>query len=89
MWHKEKGVQGFHLVQSFAPGEASPELAHQIGQEFAQKLLNGKFPGHHQHPLEYQMPAQPPGLELGIPYKWKEVPEQSKIIHYPNTPDFR
>ena len=41
MWHKEKGVQGFHLVQSFAPGEASPELAHQIGQEFAQKLLNG------------------------------------------------
>ena len=44
MWHKEKGgVQGFHLVQSFAPGEASPELAHQIGQEFAQKLLNGKF----------------------------------------------
>ena len=43
MWHKEKGVQGFHLVQSFAPGEASPELAHQIGQEFAQKLLDGKF----------------------------------------------
>ena len=44
MWHKEKGgVQGFHLVQSFAPGEASPELAHQIGQEFVQKLLNGKF----------------------------------------------
>ena len=43
MWHKEKGVQGFHMVQSFAPGEASPELAHQIGQEFAQKLLNGKF----------------------------------------------
>ena len=43
MWHKEKGVQGFHLVQSFAPGEVSPELAHQIGQEFAQKLLNGKF----------------------------------------------
>ena len=32
MWHKEKGVQGFHLVQSFAAGEVTPELAHQIGQ---------------------------------------------------------
>ena len=43
MWHKEKGVQGFHLVQSFAPGEISPELAHQIGMEFADRLLGGKF----------------------------------------------
>ena len=43
MWHKEGGVQGFHLVQSFAPGELSPELAHQIGLEFAGKLLKGAF----------------------------------------------
>ena len=43
MWHKEGGVQGFHLVQSFAPGELSPELAHQIGLEFAGKLLKGSF----------------------------------------------
>ena len=43
IWHKEKGVQGFHLVQSFAPGEISPELAHQIGMEFADRLLGGKF----------------------------------------------
>lgn len=43
MWHKEKGVQGFHLVQSFAVGEISPELAHQIGMEFADRLLGGKF----------------------------------------------
>lgn len=43
MWHKEKGVQGFHLVQSFAPGEISPELAHQIGLEFAERLLGGEF----------------------------------------------
>jgi hypothetical protein len=33
--HKEEGVQGFHLVQSFAAGEVTPELAHQIGLEFA------------------------------------------------------
>lgn len=43
MWHKEKGVQGFHLVQSFAAGEVTPELAHQIGLEFANQLLGGKF----------------------------------------------
>ena len=43
MWHKEKGVQGFHLVQSFAAGEVTPELAHQIGLEFADQLLGGKF----------------------------------------------
>lgn len=36
-------MQGFHLVQSFAPGEISPELAHQIGMEFADRLLGGKF----------------------------------------------
>lgn len=29
MWHKTGGVQGFHLVQSFAAGEVTPELAHQ------------------------------------------------------------
>lgn len=43
MWHKEKGVQGFHLVQSFAAGEVTPELAHQIGQELADRLLGGKY----------------------------------------------
>ena len=43
MWHKEGGVQGFHLVQSFAPGEGTPEQAHQIGMEFADRLLGGNF----------------------------------------------
>ena len=43
IWHKEGGVQGFHLVQSFAAGEVTPELAHQIGQEFAEQLLGGRF----------------------------------------------
>ena len=30
-FHKKEGVQGYHLVQSFAEGEVSPELAHLIG----------------------------------------------------------
>lgn len=43
MWHKEGGVQGFHLVQSFAAGEVTPQLAHQIGCELADRLLGGKY----------------------------------------------
>ena len=42
-WHKETGVQGYHLVQSFAEGEVTPELAHQIGVEFAEQLLHGTY----------------------------------------------
>ena len=42
-WRKLGGVEGYHLVQSFAPGEATPELAHQIGLELAQRLLGGDF----------------------------------------------
>lgn len=32
-----------HLIQSFLPGEVSPEKAHQIGIELADKMLEGKF----------------------------------------------
>ena len=42
-FHKTDKVQGFHLVQSFAEGEVSPELAHLIGVELAEKLLKGEF----------------------------------------------
>ena len=42
-WRKLGGVEGYHLVQSFAPGEIAPELAHQIGLELAQRLLGGEF----------------------------------------------
>lgn len=42
-WRKLGGVEGYHLVQSFAPGEIAPELAHQIGLELAKKLLDGQF----------------------------------------------
>ena len=42
-FHKTDKVQGFHLVQSFAEGEVSPELAHLIGVELAERLLKGQF----------------------------------------------
>ena len=42
-WHKLGGVQGYHLVQSFAAGEITPELAHQIAQELADRVLGGRY----------------------------------------------
>ena len=42
-WHKLGGVQGYHLVQSFAAGEVTPELAHQIAKELADHVLGGRY----------------------------------------------
>ena len=38
---RTEGVQAYHLIQSFKPGEITPELAHEIGNQFAQKYLDG------------------------------------------------
>jgi outer membrane murein-binding lipoprotein Lpp len=43
---KSSGVgdkQAFHLIQSFAPGEVDFDMAHQIGIELADKLLENKY----------------------------------------------
>lgn len=32
-----------HLIQSFLPGETSPELAHQIGMQLCKKILKGEY----------------------------------------------
>ena len=42
-WGKSGGVLGYHLIHSFAPGEVTPEQAHEIGMEFAQKLLGSRY----------------------------------------------
>ena len=42
-WHKLGGVQGYHLVQSFAADEVTPELAHQIAKELAARVLGGRY----------------------------------------------
>ena len=38
---KEGGVQYYHLIQSFQPGEVTPELALEIAREFAEEHLPG------------------------------------------------
>ena len=40
-WDAEQGTQAFHIIQSFAPGEITPEMALQLAQEFAQEHLKG------------------------------------------------
>ena len=38
---RTEGVQAYHLIQSFRPGEITPELAHEIGSRFAERYLDG------------------------------------------------
>ena len=40
-WGKEGGIGMFHGIQSFDPGEVSPEEAHEIGAQFVQEHFTG------------------------------------------------
>ncbi|MCQ4638700.1 relaxase/mobilization nuclease domain-containing protein, partial [Anaerovorax odorimutans] len=35
---KDEGIMAYHGYQSFAPGEATPAMAHKIGVKLAQRL---------------------------------------------------
>ncbi|MEG0528350.1 MAG: relaxase/mobilization nuclease domain-containing protein [Longicatena sp.] len=43
MFHDKKKIVCFHGYQSFVEGEVTPELAHQIGVELAEKLWGNRF----------------------------------------------
>lgn len=43
-WGKEgRKRKGYHIIQSFAPGEVTPDQAHAVGVEFAQRLLGDRY----------------------------------------------
>lgn len=42
-WDKRGGILGYHIVHSFAPGEVTPEKAHEAGVEFARRLLGDRY----------------------------------------------
>ena len=42
-WGKPGGILGYHVIHSYAPGEVTPEQAHEIGVEFAAVLLGGGY----------------------------------------------
>lgn len=42
-FEKMGGVLGYHFIQSFAPGEVTPEQAHEIGMEFARRMFGERY----------------------------------------------
>ena len=43
-WDKEnRPAQGYHIIHSFSPCEVTPEQAHKLSVEFAERLLQGRF----------------------------------------------
>ena len=42
-WDKCGGILGYHIIHSYAPGEVTPEQAHEAGVEFARRLLGDKY----------------------------------------------
>ena len=40
---KTDGIIAFHAIQSFKPGEVTPEFAHKIGVEFAKEMWGDRF----------------------------------------------
>ena len=43
-WGKEgRKRKGYHIIQSFAPGEVTPDQAHAVGVEFARRLLGDRY----------------------------------------------
>lgn len=40
---KDEGIMAFHGYQSFAPGECTPAMAHEIGRKLAEELWGGRF----------------------------------------------
>lgn len=43
-WGKQGRVRkGYHVIQSFRPGEVTPEQAHAIGVELARRALGGRY----------------------------------------------
>ena len=43
-WDKTARIrQGYHIIQSFVPGEVTPEEAHAVGVEFARQHLGDRY----------------------------------------------
>lgn len=42
-WDKLNGVQGYHIIHSYAPGEVTAEQAQRLSVEFARRLIGRSF----------------------------------------------
>src|SRR3954449_11322512 len=41
LWGKTEGIQAHHIIQSFKPGEVTPEIANEIGRDLAKEVAKG------------------------------------------------
>ena len=41
--YKKSGILAFHAYQSFAKGEVTPEVAHEIGVKLAEEMWGDRF----------------------------------------------
>jgi hypothetical protein len=41
LWGKTEGIQAHHIIQSFKPGEVTPEMANEIGRDLAKEVAKG------------------------------------------------
>ncbi|MBQ8766643.1 MAG: relaxase/mobilization nuclease domain-containing protein [Clostridia bacterium] len=41
LYNKKDGNLGYHIIQSFAPGEGTPEMIHDLGVDFVKRAFNG------------------------------------------------
>ena len=44
-FNKKDKIQAHHFIQSFKPGEVSPEVAHEIGMKWAKEIFGENFQG--------------------------------------------
>ena len=42
-WDKKGGVQGYHVIHSYTPGEVTPDQAQALGVEMADRLFGDRF----------------------------------------------
>ena len=42
-YDKTGGILGYHIIQSFAPGEGTPESIYELGKEFARRAFGDRF----------------------------------------------
>ncbi len=42
-YNKTDGIVAFHAIQSFKPGEVTPEIAHEIGKRLAKEMWGDRF----------------------------------------------
>ena len=69
---KESGATAYHGYQSFAPGEATPEIAHEIALKLAERLWGNRYQVH----------------KLGVGYSLDEIKGRIlqniyKQVHFP------